>query len=83
MIHFILTLPFKMIFYPIKYSFKCFKFIIEVIKDLFPKNYYLEEIDNMSGLQFEKASKNILINNGFYDVKITKSSGDFGVDILA
>lgn len=83
MIYFILTLPLKMMFYPIKYLFKFLKFLIDIFKELFPKNYYLEQLDNMSGLQFEEASKNILTNNGFYDVKVTKGSGDFGVDILA
>ena len=72
-----------MMFYPLKYSFKFLKFLIDIFKELFPKNYYLEQLDNMSGLQFEQASKNILTNNGFYDVKVTKGSGDFGVDILA
>lgn len=72
-----------MMFYPLKYSFKFLKFLIDIFKELFPKNYYLEQLDNMSGLQFEQASKNILTNNGFYDVKVTKGSGDFGIDILA
>lgn len=83
MINFILTLPFKMLFYPIKYSLKFIKFLIDLCRELFPKNYYLEQIDNMSGLHFEQASKNILMNNGFYDVKVTQSSGDFGIDVLA
>ena len=43
-------------------------------------NYNLEE---MSGLEFEEYSAKILELNGFKNVEVTKSSGDFGVDVIA
>lgn len=40
-------------------------------------------IDEMEGVEFEKFCAELLKNRGFIEVEITKSSGDFGVDILA
>ena len=40
-------------------------------------------IDEMSGLDFEEYSAKILESNGFNNVEVTKSSGDFGVDVIA
>lgn len=39
--------------------------------------------DNMSGQKFEKFCAKVLRLNGFTKVKVTKGSGDRGVDILA
>lgn len=39
--------------------------------------------DDMEGLEFEEYCASILCDNGFYDIEVTKGSGDFGVDILA
>lgn len=39
--------------------------------------------ERMDGFDFEKFSGEILKNNGFEKVQITKSSNDFGVDIIA
>ena len=38
---------------------------------------------NMNGFDFEKYAGEILHNNGFEEIEITKQSGDFGVDIIA
>ena len=37
----------------------------------------------MEGVEFEQYCAELLRNRGFIDVKLTKASGDFGVDILA
>ena len=42
-----------------------------------------ELIDEMEGHDFEVYCADLLQKNGFYDVEITKGSGDFGLDILA
>lgn len=42
---------------------------------------YVDSIQN--GLDFEKYFANILDKLGYYDIKITSSSGDFGIDITA
>lgn len=41
------------------------------------------ELDAMDGLDFEYYCADLLAANGFVDVKVTRSSGDYGVDILA
>lgn len=40
-------------------------------------------IDTMNGLQFEYFCCSLLLKNGFYDVDVTRASGDQGVDVLA
>lgn len=40
-------------------------------------------IDGMNGHDFEHFCANLLIKNGFLDARVTKGSGDQGVDILA
>lgn len=41
------------------------------------------ELDAMDGLDFEYYCADLLAADGFVDVKVTRSSGDYGVDILA
>lgn len=43
----------------------------------------LSRLDEMDGTQFEQFCAKILSNNGFQKVKITSTSGDYGIDILA
>ncbi len=43
----------------------------------------LEELDLMDGKDFENACAGLLLANGFSNIRQTKASGDFGVDILA
>ncbi len=43
----------------------------------------MQQIMGMSGLEFERYVKALLTANGYTGVKLTKASGDFGVDILA
>ena len=47
------------------------------------KETKLENFDNLDGLGFENWCANLLRNNGFINVKVTRASGDQGVDILA
>ena len=40
-------------------------------------------IDDLSGLDFEHFSADVLRRNGFTNVRVTQASGDFGADIIA
>lgn len=42
-----------------------------------------KELDTMDGFEFEYYCADLLSANGFVNVKVTRSSGDYGVDILA
>lgn len=42
-----------------------------------------ELIDELEGHDFEDYCAGLLERNGFYDVQVTKGSGDYGLDILA
>lgn len=44
------------------------------------KSFYPDELE---GHDFEEYCAGLLSDNGFYDVEVTKGSGDFGTDILA
>ncbi|BCL59464.1 hypothetical protein DGMP_01570 [Desulfomarina profundi] len=43
----------------------------------------MSNVDNLSGLEFEKYIAWLLGRKGYQEVEITKGSGDFGVDIVA
>ncbi len=43
----------------------------------------MEEVDDMDGREFEEWCADLLISNGFINVKGTPASGDQGVDITA
>lgn len=47
------------------------------------RKYTLKQLDKMDGHQFEYACADVLKANGYKHVKVTRSSGDFGVDIIA
>ena len=49
---------------------------------LLKRHYELELIDEMEGHDFEVYCADLLRQNGFDDVSVTKGSGDFGLDIL-
>ena len=49
----------------------------------FRKNARDREIDEMDGFDFEYYCADLLVANGFVDVQVTRSSGDYGIDILA
>jgi restriction system protein len=42
-----------------------------------------KEVDNMDGFDFEYYCADLLESNGFDEVEVTRSSGDYGIDILA
>ena len=41
------------------------------------------KMDELEGFEFEYYCADLLEANGFYDVEVTPSHGDFGIDILA
>ncbi len=43
----------------------------------------LADLDRMEGHKFEHACAAILIANGYSHVKVTRASGDYGIDVLA
>ncbi len=47
------------------------------------RKYTLKQLDKMDGHQFEYACADILKANGYKHVEVTRSSGDFGVDVIA
>ena len=49
----------------------------------FRKRYADDELDEMEGLDFEYYCAELLRDRGFIEVEVTKSSGDYGIDILA
>lgn len=49
----------------------------------FRKNARARELDEMDGFDFEYYCADLLAANGFIDVQVTRSSGDYGIDILA
>ena len=75
LINTIIILPFKIIRLVIK-------IIYQIIKNIYFNNLNLESINNLDGYQFEAFTKILLEKNGFKDVRISKSSNDYGIDIL-
>lgn len=76
------------IYFIFKWLIKAIFYIAAIISALFSKNKSthsvdLSEVDAMDGLSFEKFTASLLEQNGFEKVRVTKSSGDFGVDIIA
>ena len=56
----------------------------KIIPYSFDKENLLNTInEDISGIDFEKISKQILEKNGFIDVNVTKASGDYGADVIA
>ena len=45
-------------------------------------SYDIKIVDKLTGIEFEKFAKGFLENIGFSNLKTTKMSGDFGVDIV-
>lgn len=75
------------------FCFKVFAYVIaaifSIIISIFSKHNYSKinfaniDFDNMDGHKFEYFCANLLEKNNFYGVKVTKGSGDHGVDITA
>lgn len=47
------------------------------------ENFRKSALDEMEGHEFEYFCADLLEKNGFIEVEVTRSSGDFGVDVLA
>ena len=43
----------------------------------------IDQVDKMTGIDFECFCKTLLLQNGYYDIRTTKSSSDYGADITA
>lgn len=60
---------------------------IEQVNSLTPKfstEFSIEKVDALqTGLDFENYFAILLDKLGFYDIKVTEGSGDFGIDVLA
>lgn len=66
-----------------KYNLPFFE-LKKIIPYSFDSSDTIDYIDNkIDGFDFEKISKIILEKNGFYDVYVTKASGDYGADVIA
>ena len=57
--------------------------IIHFYKNIFCLHINENKIDQLSGFEFELLVQKLLIKSGYHDVKITQTSGDYGIDILA
>ena len=56
----------------------------KIIPYSFDKENLLNSInEDISGIDFERISKQLLEKNGFEDVNVTKASGDYGADVIA
>lgn len=51
--------------------------------DLFNVAHRMNQIDALDGLAFEEECVRLLRQNGFYNVRRTPDTGDYGVDIIA
>lgn len=72
----IIILPFKIINWIVR-------IIYRIIKNIYFNNLNLEYINNLDGYEFESFTKILLEKNGFKDVSISKSSNDYGIDVIA
>lgn len=50
---------------------------------IFTDNFFIENVDCLDGHSFELFCAELLKSNGYNNVRVTKGSGDMGVDILA
>lgn len=83
--------------YMIKVSEKKKQRLIKLMKDIDPVRYdndygnkntaknnsVYRNFDNMNGHEFEYFCADLLRQNGFSNVEVTKASGDHGIDVLA
>lgn len=78
---FSLVIAFGAAFWPI--------ILIVAILGIFAKKKYPDikykdaAFDSMDGAEFERYCAYLLEKNGFYNVRVTKTSGDHGIDVLA
>lgn len=76
---FICVLPFRLLYKLILYLYTFCVFIKRGITNKIYKN----DIDSMSGIEFESFAKKLLQQNGFERVELTPASNDYGIDLLA
>lgn len=77
----VLMLPFYMMYFAVvvcgSFLFGVFTLIWELIKLPFSKN------KSMTGLEYEKNVVNYLKKKGYWGVKVTQASSDYGIDVTA
>src|SRR3989338_4130359 len=56
--------------------------ILKLVADRLPWHLNWKKIDAMSGEDFEYYIAEMLIKHGFKNVNVTKTNGDFGVDVI-
>lgn len=75
----ILKFPFHVVYQGLIYLLVLIHYILSFIRHFITKN----NIDKMSGVEFEKYVAYLLKQNGYTNVELTQASNDYGIDILA
>lgn len=57
--------------------------VVVVCIHSYRRHKWNKQLDEMDGLDFEYYCADLLEHHGFIDVEVTRSSGDYGIDILA
>ncbi|PEQ96606.1 hypothetical protein CN481_00230 [Bacillus sp. AFS006103] len=73
----------KIDFEKVRHTEEVKSFIVRLQREYLIRSTRIEEIDQMSGFEFEDYIAELLQKGGFNSVKVTKKTGDGGVDILA
>lgn len=76
----------KTILFPFHLLYKCILYPYTLcyhIKEMMKHFICYENLDKMSGVEFEKYVQYLLCQNGFHHVEMTPASNDYGIDILA
>ena len=69
--------------YPYWFIKTLIHWIFQFYKNIFCLHINENKIDQLSGFEFELLIQKLLIKSGYHNVKITQTSGDYGIDILA
>lgn len=71
------------LFYPYYFLRTIVLIIVKIIKTIFFNQIRIDDIDKMTGYEFEYFIKTLFIKSGYKNVSMSSSSGDFGIDIFA
>lgn len=72
-----------LLFYPYCFFRAIVLMIVKIIKTIFFNQVRINDIDKMSGYEFEYFIKTLFIKSGYKNVSMSSNSGDFGIDIFA
>lgn len=76
----------KIYLIPFQFIYHCLLIIytpIYLFFQLISRIFFYENIDKLDGYQFERYVGDLLKADHFYDISLTQSSNDYGIDILA